>query len=59
MKGLTMNPSTPHYDVFISSKSEDYPFTEKVYDFLEANGIHCFLVCRELDKIGEAHTKGE
>ena len=54
-----MNPSTPHYDVFISSKSEDYPFTEKVYDFLEANGIHCFLVCRELDKIGEAHTKGE
>ena len=49
-----MNPSTPHYDVFISSKNEDYRFDEEVYDFLEANGIHCFLASRELDRIGEA-----
>ena len=59
MKDLTMNPSTPYYNVFISSKSEDYQFTEKVYDFIEANGIHCFLASRELDKIGETLTKGE
>jgi len=43
-----------NYDVFISSKSEDYPFAGVVYDFLEANGVHCFLASRELDKIGEA-----
>ena len=49
-----MAPTKSHYDVFISSKSEDYPFAEEVYDFLEANGVHCFLACRELDKIGEA-----
>lgn len=49
-----MMATKTHYDVFISSKSEDYPFAEEVYDFLEANGIHCFLACRELDKIGEA-----
>lgn len=53
-----MNTSTPHNDVFISSKSEDYPSAEEVYDFLEANGIYCFLASRELDKIGEAHRAG-
>ncbi|MBR4900933.1 MAG: toll/interleukin-1 receptor domain-containing protein [Victivallales bacterium] len=38
-----MTPTKPHYDVFISSKSEDYLFAEEVYDFLEANGVNCFL----------------
>ena len=49
-----MAPTKSHYDVFISSKNEDYRFDEEVYDFLEANGIHCFLASRELDRIGEA-----
>lgn len=42
------------YDVFISSKSEDYPIAEKVYDFLVANGLTVFLASRELNHIGEA-----
>ena len=42
------------YDVFISSKSEDYPIAEKVYDFLVANGLTVFLASRELSRIGEA-----
>ena len=42
------------YDVFISSKSEDYPVAEKVYDFLVDNGLSVFLASRELQIIGEA-----
>ena len=42
------------YDVFISSKSEDYPIAEKVYDFLVANGLTVFLANVELSRIGEA-----
>ncbi len=49
-----MNTSTPNCDVFISSKSEDNPFAEEVYGFLESNGIPCFLASREPDKTGEA-----
>ena len=39
------------YDVFISSKSEDYPIAERVYDFLVANGLSVFLASKELEKI--------
>ena len=48
-----MNTSTPHYDVFISSKSEDYPFAEEVYDFLISNGLSVFFADRELPRIGD------
>lgn len=46
--------SQKKYDVFISSKSEDYPMAEKVYDYLLANGYSVFLACRELQRIGDA-----
>ena len=42
------------YDVFLSSKSEDYSISEKVYDFLVSNGLKVFLASRELDRLGEA-----
>lgn len=42
------------YDVFISSKSEDYHFAEEVYKFLTANGLIVFIASEELKKIGEA-----
>ena len=42
------------YDVFISSKSEDYPIAEQVYDFLVANGLTVFFANVELSRIGEA-----
>lgn len=42
------------YDVFISSKSEDYPLAEKVYDYLVNNGLSVFLASKELEHIGEA-----
>ena len=42
------------YDIFISSKSEDYSLAEGVCDFLEANGLKVFIASRELQKIGEA-----
>lgn len=41
------------YDVFISSKSEDYVYAEQIYNFLIANGLSVFLACRELKRIGE------
>lgn len=41
------------YNVFISSKSEDYPIAEKVYDFLVANGLTAFLTSKELENINE------
>lgn len=42
------------YDVFISSNSKDYSIAEEVYDFLTKEGLHVFLACRELGRIGEA-----
>ena len=42
------------YDVFISSKSEDYGLAEKVYDFLIESGLDVFLASRELDRLGES-----
>lgn len=42
------------YDVFISSKSEDYRMAEKVYDFFIQNDLSVFLACKELQRIGEA-----
>jgi hypothetical protein len=42
------------YDVFISSKSEDYGLAEQVYDFLTENGLDVFLACRELDRLGKS-----
>ncbi len=42
------------YDIFISSKSEDYSLSEGVCDFLEAYGLKVFIASRELQKIGEA-----
>lgn len=43
------------YDVFISSKSEDYHLAEDVYDFLRSKGLSVFIASEELKKIGEAH----
>ena len=42
------------YDVFLSSKSEDYPLAEAVYEYLSENGFTVFAASKELDKIGEA-----
>jgi hypothetical protein len=42
------------YDVFISSKSEDYHLAEEVYDFLRSEGLSVFIASEELKKIGEA-----
>lgn len=42
------------YDVFISSKSEDYPLAEEVYRFLIQNGYSVFLASKELEKIGDS-----
>lgn len=42
------------YRVFISSKSEDYPLAEKVYEFLLSHNISAFLACTVLQQIGEA-----
>ena len=57
----TNNPKTSQsqeeskkYDVFISSKSEDYKYAEQIYDFLVDQGLSVFLACRELKIIGEA-----
>lgn len=41
------------YRVFISSKSEDYPLAEAVYNFLQENNIPAFLASKELQIIGE------
>ena len=45
---------TKKYNVFISSKSEDYKYAEQVYDFLVEHNLSVFLACRELKRIGEA-----
>lgn len=43
-----------NYDVFISCKSEDYPFAEEVYNFLNKNYIKTFLASKELRKLGDS-----
>lgn len=42
------------YDVFISCKSDDYPYAEEVYDFLTRNHIRTFLASKELRRLGAA-----
>ena len=42
------------YDVFISSKSEDYHLAEKVYNFLTGQGLSVFLASKILKKLGES-----
>lgn len=42
------------YNVFISSKSEDYHLAEQVYVFLRQKGLKVFLASQELDRMGEA-----
>lgn len=42
------------YDVFISSKSSDYPIAEELRDFLINNGRSVFLASKELQRIGES-----
>ena len=42
------------YDIFISSKSEDYHLAENVYDFLISNGLSVFFADREIAKKGRA-----
>lgn len=42
------------YDVFISCKSEDYPYGRLVYTFLTENGVKAFLADQELRKKGIA-----
>ena len=48
------NTSDYKYDVFISSKSEDYPIAEEIYGFLKDKGLSVFLACKELQRIGES-----
>ena len=48
------NRDCMNYDVFISSKSEDYHLAEEVYNFLKTNGLSVFIASEELKKIGEA-----
>lgn len=42
------------YDVFISSKSEDYHLAEGIYEFLKKNGLSVFIASIELQKIGKS-----
>ena len=42
------------YDIFISCKSEDYPFARKVYQYLREHNYHVFLADTELRKKGNA-----
>lgn len=42
------------YDVFISSKSEDYEYAREIYTFLVNNGISVFFADEELKNIGSS-----
>lgn len=42
------------YDVFISSKSEDYAFGHVVYEYLMRKGVKAFFADQELRKLGLA-----
>ncbi len=46
-----------NYDVFISCKSEDYPYAESIYDFLRQNGINTFLASKELRILGDSEYR--
>lgn len=55
----TLNPcandiKNVQYDVFISCKSEDYPFARKVYQYLREHNYNVFLADTELRKKGNA-----
>ena len=43
-----------NYDIFISCKSEDYPFARKVYQYLREHNYNVFLADTELRKKGNA-----
>lgn len=45
------------YDVFISCKSEDYPFAEKVYSYLVENNLNVFFASKELRKLGDSEYR--
>ena len=45
------------YDVFITCKSEDYGYAERIYDFLTAHGIKVFLASKELRRLGESEYR--
>lgn len=47
------------YDVFISSKSQDYDYAEEVYDFLIQQGIKVFFAKRSLPDIGSTNYSRE
>ena len=38
-----MEKDIEKYDIFISSKSEDYALADKLYDYLTYNGYHVFF----------------
>lgn len=42
------------YDVFISSKSEDYKYARDIYSFLVGNGANVFFADEELKNIGSS-----
>ena len=42
------------YDVFISSKSQDYNLATEVYNFLTSHGLRVFLACETLRQAGQA-----
>lgn len=45
------------YDVFISSKSEDYPIAEGIYKFLTGKNYRVFLANKEIPNVGDAEYK--
>lgn len=47
------------YDVFISSKSQDYEYAEEVYDFLVQQGKKVFFAKRSLPDIGSTNYSRE
>jgi hypothetical protein len=47
------------FDVFISAKSEDYCYAEKIYDFLKNQGINVFFSEGCLHKIGNTDFRYE
>ena len=52
VENLKMQIAERGYDVFISSKSEDYDRASEVYCFLKDNGYRPFLADKELRELG-------
>lgn len=48
-------PYAPFYDVFISKKTEDSKMAKEICDFLENNGLRCFISERELPSEGNTN----